>query len=127
MITILGSLVGLIPTLFKYFQQWQDGRNQLAIMQIQLQMMQAGLNMQLQEVAMNAQVAQVTSAYNTIKTNIGWVDALNGLIRPLIAIIYTAKMIYAMIYPELIELADHDYGIYSCVISFYFGGLIRFK
>lgn len=127
MITVLGALVGLLPNLFKYFQDASDKKQELAIMQMQLQMMQTGLKERLQEVEVNAQVAQSTAIYNTIKTNIPWVDALNGVIRPLIALIYTTKVVCAIYSPETIQLVEHDYGIYACIIAFYFGGLVRCK
>ncbi len=127
MITILGALVGLLPNLFKYFQDYQDKKQELEIMKLQVGMMQAGLNTQLQEVAINAQVAQTASMYSNMKVNIPIIDGINALIRPLIAIIYTIRMIMSITHPELVNLLDHDYGIYSCIISFYFGGLVRFK
>lgn len=127
MITILGALVGLIPHIFSYFKDVTDKKQELAIMQIQLSMMQANLNTQLQEVNINAQIADKQTMYNSIHTNIPFIDAINGLIRPLIAMIFTGKIVYAMIFPEQIMLAEHDYGIFSVILAFYFGGLTRFK
>ncbi len=127
MITIIGALVGLIPHIFQYWQDYTDKKQELGIMQIQLQMMQAGLNVQLQEVGINAQNAEMATMYNNIKTNIRFIDALNGAIRPAIAIIYTLRMIMSITHPQLVNLLDHDYGIYSCIIAFYFGGLVRMK
>lgn len=127
MITILGALVGLIPNIFKYLHDFQDKKQELEIMKLQIGMMQAGLNTQLQEVSINAQVAQTASMYSNMKVNIPIIDGLNASIRPLIALIYTVRMIMSITHPELVNLLDHDYGIYSCIISFYFGGLVRFR
>jgi hypothetical protein len=124
MITILGALVGLIPSLFKSFQQYHDNKQELAIMQIQMQIMQIGLKTQLQEVAINAQSANLNTMYSNMKVNIPIIDGINALIRPMIAIIYTIRMIMSITHPDLVNLLDHDYGIYACIISFYFGGVI---
>ena len=125
MITILGALCGLIPHAFKFFQDLSDKRQELAIMELQLQMSQANLNTQLQEVNINAQIADKAVMYNSIKTNVPLIDGLNGAIRPLIALIFTGKVVFAMLYSEQIQLAEHDYGIFSAIVAFYFGGLVR--
>ena len=125
MITILGALCGLIPHAFKFFQDLSDKRQELAIMELQLQMSQANINAQLQEVNINAQMADKAVMYESIKTNVPLIDGLNGAIRPLIAIIYTIRMVMSITHPDMVNLLDHDYGIYATIIAFYFGGLVR--
>lgn len=125
MITILGALVGLIPHMFKYFQDYTDKKQELAIMQLQLQMSQANLNIHLQEINVSAEVAQMSEMYTNMKVNIPFIDGLNASIRPIIAIVYTIRMILSITHPDYVNLLDHDFGIYSCIIAFYFGGLVR--
>lgn len=127
MLTILAGLVGLIPHIFSFLQARNDQVQELEIMKIQASMMTAGAAMQLQEVGMNAQAAEKTAIYQTMKTNIGWVDAFNGIIRPIIALVFIGKVVIAMYYPESIVLVDHDYGIAAIIIAFYFGGLAKFR
>lgn len=127
MITIYGALVGLIPHIFTFFQDYLDKKQELSIMQLQLQMSQANLSNQLQEINVNAQVADTNTMYSNIKVNLPFIDGLNASVRPLIALTYTARMILSITHPEYVNLLDHDFGIYACIIAFYFGGLVRSK
>lgn len=127
MITVISAFIGLLPHILKYFQAYQDNKQEMAILQLQYQMLQAGYKTQLQEVALNTQSQNIIALNQTSKTNIVWIDSVNGFIRPLIALVFTLKMLLSMAYPEHMVLVDHDYAIYSCILSFYFGGLVQYK
>lgn len=120
MFSIIGALVGLIPHLFKFFQTWSDNKQELAIMTMQMEMAKLQLNVQLQEVQMTVKASEVSSMYNNIKVSIPWIDGLNALIRPLLALLFVGKFIGSCTIEDL-PMTDHDYAILSCILSFYFG------
>ncbi len=122
---VLSLLAGLIPHIFTFFSGMLDRKQELAILNLQLEMSKANLNLQLQEVGINATIADKAIMYNNIRTNIPFIDGLNGAIRPLIALIYTIRMILSITNPNLVNLLDYDHHIYAAIIAFYFGGLVR--
>lgn len=134
MITILGSLIGFltssIPGIFKFFQDKNDKAQELAIMDKQIEMAKLNLQANLQSIEIQANTAQSQALYTTYKTNIGWVDALNGTVRPVLS--YAFFILYAYVkfmqYHLLPESAspvslwtDEDNLIFSACISYYFG------
>lgn len=124
---VFSLLAGLIPHILTFFNGMMDRKQELAIMQIQLAMSQANLNMQLQEVNMQAQIADKTVMYNNIKTNLPWVDGFNGIIRPVIALLYTGRIFCSIFYPEMVNQLEFDEHIFAAIIAFYFGGLAKYR
>ena len=124
---ILSLLCGLVPHIFTFFSGMLDRKQELSIMQLQLQMAQANLNLQLEEVNISSQLADKTVMYNNMKTSIPLIDGLNGAIRPIIALLYTGRMLLSITHPDLVNLLDYDHHIFAAIIAFYFGGLVSNK
>lgn len=125
MITLLGSLIGflssIIPDVVKMFQDRQDKKHELEILKLQIQREQTAFNQKLDAINVQADIAESKQLYSTYKTQIKWVDALNGTVRPVIA--YSFFFLYAFL---KIEFADNlwteeDQAIFAGIISFYFG------
>lgn len=149
MITILASLLGFLgsafPKLLNIFQDKQDKAQELAIMQIQMEMAKIGIQAQLDAVGMQANVAEQKILYSTYETGIPFVDKINGLVRPVIAyaffLTYFLTKIPAFIlaihdiyHGMQIALAtqyqlwsDSDSAIFAGIISFYFGSRAMMK
>ena len=89
MITLLGSLLGFIssmfPDLLKLFRDAQDRKHEITILQMQMEQQKLGASQRLEEIQVNADIAESSALYKTYTTGIGWVDALNGTVRPVIA------------------------------------------
>ena len=140
MITLLGSLLGFIsstfPSIVKLWQDAADKKQELAILQLQIQQQAAGAQQQLQEINAQADIAESAEIYKTYTTGIAWVDALNGTVRPVIA--YAFFILYALV--KLLSYAavansnavpfvvlhdtlwtEDDGAIFAGIISFYFG------
>ena len=139
MITLIGSLLGFIsamfPDLLKLFRDSQDRKHELKILELQMQQQAQGHTNRLEEIQVNADIAESRALYQTYNTGIRWVDALNGTVRPVIA--YSFFALYALMkllsYAALPEhgtsleviyqtlwTAD-DEAIFAGIISFYFG------
>jgi hypothetical protein len=125
MITLIGSLLGFIsamfPDLLKLFRDSQDRKHELKILELQMQQQAQGHTNRLEEIQVNADIAESR--------------ALNGTVRPVIA--YSFFALYALMkllsYAALPEhgtsleviyqtlwTAD-DEAIFAGIISFYFG------
>lgn len=139
MITVISSLIGFfgagLPKVLEYFQDKQDKKHELAIMQLQMEMANNANQLQLQAVQSQENIEEIKSIYKTFNTGIRWVDAFNGLVRPVIAFaliglyIVIEYMIFSLIYSnnmltlDLIEClwSDEDQALFTGIISYYFG------
>jgi len=130
MITLLGSLLGFLsaafPDLLKLFRDTQDRKHELRILELQTQQQAQGHSNRLEEIQVNADIAESRALYQTYNTGIRWVDALNGTVRPVIA--YSFFMLYASV--KLMQFSEglpwllwteEDQAIFAGIISFYFG------
>lgn len=138
MITLLASIAGfvssIIPEVVKYFKDVNDKKHELAILDKQIQYNQTAASRSLEEIHISRDIQEQASLYATYKTEITWVDAVNGLVRPILAYsFFITYMIvkylqYAAIsrtshvieYIEIIWSTD-DQAIFTGIISFYYG------
>lgn len=130
MITLLGSLLGFIsaafPDLLKIWRDTADRKHELAILQMQMEQQRQGHTNRLEEINVQADIAESRALYKTYHSGIKWVDALNGTVRPIIA--YSFFILYAVVkamqfsadLPWLLWTAE-DQAIFAGIISFYFG------
>lgn len=130
MITLLSSLIGFIgaafPDLLKLFRDAQDRKHELRILEMQMEQQRQGHAQRLEEVGIQADIAENQALYRTYNTGIRWVDALNGTVRPIIA--YSFFILYACVkvmhfsagLPWLLW-NEEDQAIFAGIISFYFG------
>jgi hypothetical protein len=130
MITLLGSLLGFLsaafPDFLKLYQNAQDRKHELRILELQMQQQTQGHVNRLEEIQVNADIAESQVLYKTYNVGIRWVDALNGTVRPVIA--YSFFILYAAVklmqfsadLPWLLWTAE-DQAIFAGIISFYFG------
>ncbi len=130
MMTLLGSLLGFIsaafPDLLKLFRDTQDRKHELKILEMQMVQQAQGHTNRLEEIHVEADIAESRALYKTYNTGIRWVDALNGTVRPVIA--YSFFILYAVVkimqfsagLPWLLWTPE-DQAIFAGIISFYFG------
>lgn len=138
MITLLGSLVGFIsaafPDLLKLFRDHQDRKHELTILRLQMEQQAQGHQQRLEEIHVEADIAESRALYKTYYSGIKWVDALNGTVRPVLAyafflLYFTIKcMQFAMVdlaspLPWHMEMlwSVEDQATFAGIISFYFG------
>ena len=139
MITLLGSLLGFIsstfPDLLKLFKDSSDKKHELAVLKMQMDFQAQGHQERIEEINTQADITESEALYKTYNTGIGWVDALNGTVRPVIAyaffILYAAVKImsYSTMNSHLVPFfamretlwTEDDAAIFAGIISFYFG------
>src|SRR3990167_4694345 len=99
MITLLGSLLGFlsagVPAFLKLFPDSQDNKHELKILEMQMEQQRLGHSNRLEEIQINADIADSRAIYKTYNTGIRWVDALNGTVRPVIS--YSFFMLYTAV------------------------------
>jgi len=138
MITLLASIAGFItsfiPELIKYFKDINDKKHELNILEKQIQFNATNANRALQEIQISQDIQEQASLYSTYKTEIKWIDTLNGSVRPVLAycffllymgvkyLQYTAiaSSAHVIEYLEVIWNVD-DQAIFAGIISFYYG------
>lgn len=138
MITLLGTLIGflgsLVPDAMKLLRDHQDRQHELTLLKLQMQQQREGVSQRLEEIQLQADVAQSKALYQTWRSEIRWVDALNGTVRPVLA--YAFFLLYALVKglqfsamtwdaPLPWQVAAlwgaEDQAIFSGIIAFYFG------
>ena len=138
MITLISSLIGFIgssiPSLFKYLQDKEDKKHELAVMQMQMEMQKQNMTQRLEEIKVNADVEELKALYATYNTGNNLIDGFNGTVRPVVTYLMMFLFIaikimqYTQLDPSTPEFAkldvlwdDEDQALFSGVISFYFG------
>lgn len=137
MITLFSTLIGLIsaafPDMLKMWRDHQDRQHELVLLRMQMEQQAAGHANRLEEVGIQADIAESQAIYRTFKSGIDWVDALNGTVRPVIA--YAFFLLYAGVKLWQFSLlsadplpwqynmlwGEEDRAIFAGIIAFYFG------
>lgn len=138
MITLLGTLIGfissLVPDLVKLFRDHQDRQHELMILELQLKQQREGFSQRIEEIHAQADIAESKALYKTWKSDIRWVDALNGTVRPVLA--YAFFFLYFVVKCMQFSLVnwdaplpwqlntlwgEEDQAIFAGIIAFYFG------
>ena len=138
MMTLLGSLIGFtsaaFPDLLKLWRDAADRQHELTILRMQMEQQAAGHTQQLEEIHVEADIAESKALYRSYYSGIRWVDALNGTVRPVLA--YAFFLLYFTIKCMQFAMVDlsnplpwhmtmlwsvEDQAIFAGIISFYFG------
>ncbi|CAB4195816.1 hypothetical protein UFOVP1299_36 [uncultured Caudovirales phage] len=141
MFTLLGSLLGfvssVVPSILKLFTDKADKAHELAIMDKQLEMQRAGAVQRLEEINVQADIAESQALYKSVvPSGVPWVDALSGTVRPVITYAFFALFMGVKGY-GLLAIMDNgvDVGtalmliwdvetaaLFAAIMSFWFGG-----
>ena len=145
MLALLGSLLGLLgalaPRLIQLFEAKQNHAQELELLEAhsrnQLRLIEAGVAGKMAEVNAWADTKAELAAFaaSMVPTGIKWVDALNGVVRPLLTVSFFA--LYAAIKAaqfyvisgegsdvasSLIALwGEEDWAAWAAIITFWFG------
>ena len=141
MITIIGSLIGfgtsMLPRAFDMFQDWQDRKQELEIMDRQIKMAEMRHTQKLEQLNVQADIAESKAIYKHASKmkNDGWVGSLRASVRPILTYLFFA--VFAIVKGAALYAAiayDHQdpvtaisllwdeetAGIFSSIIAFWF-------
>ena len=142
MLTLLASLLGLIgsafPEFIKLFRDSQDRKQELAILDRQMELQKLGHSQRLEEIQISADVAesQALYSYSNHSTGMPWVEALQSSVRPVITyaffVVFAVVKITALnskIQADGVFLAialqsvwdEESQALFAAVMSFWFG------
>ena len=142
MLTLLGSLLGFIsstfPDLLKFWQDKQDRKHELQILDRQMEQMRLGHNQRLDEIAINTDVSQSLALYkhDSQPSGVTWVDGLRASVRPVItygffilfawvklsAVVLLMNQGGLSINEALIQIWDAEtQALFAGILSFWFG------
>lgn len=137
MITLLGSLIGFISSLFpeliKLFRNYQDHKHEVQVLQIQVEREKYTSEARLAEIQAKADFQEVKVLHSTDRPGSKWVESFSATVRPVIAYgmfgLYAGiKLIAILKLPDnapvfmYLELwNEEDAGILAGILSYYFG------
>ncbi|MGB1648675.1 MAG: hypothetical protein ACPHBO_06260 [Cycloclasticus sp.] len=142
MLTLLGSLLGFIssafPDLLKIWQDKQDRKHELQILDRQMEQMRLGHNQRLEEITVNADINESLALlkHDSQPSGVKWVDGLRASVRPVITyaffLLFTTVKVSALyvlvvdqgmeFFVALPQIWDPEtQALFAAVMSFWFG------
>jgi hypothetical protein len=142
MLTLVGSILGFLgsamPEAFKLFREAQDRKHELAILDRQMELQKLGHDQRLQEIQVQADVAESQALYTYANrpTGVPWVEALQATVRPVITYAYFAVFATVKLAVLISLLGDaaitstvafttmwdgETQALFAAVMSFWFG------
>ena len=141
MLTLLGSLLGFLssafPDLLKLWKDRAERKQELEILDRQIELQHQGNTQRLNEIQVQANIAKSNALYTHASKSSGvkWVEALRASVRPIIT--YAFFILFAMVktaallkvLDEGIEITDalitvwdgETQALFATVMSFWFG------
>ena len=141
MLSLLGSVLGFgtsfLPKVMDFFQDKQDKKHELAIMEVQIRQQKEVAVQQLEMVNVEADIREIEAIQKSVKnTDVKWIDGLRGSVRPVITYCFFGLFIFVEIsaYVSLtasgisslqaVQLVwdDEIMALFAAVLSFWVGG-----
>lgn len=146
MLAILGSLIGLLgalaPRILGFFENRQNHQQELELInahaEVQLKLAKVTTDGKMAEINARADSSSELMAFaaSLRPTGIRWVDALNGVVRPLLTVAFF--MLYAAVkVGQYVIIADgssgsfamtivnlwseEDWAVWAAIVTFWFG------
>jgi len=112
MLTLLGSLLGFISSAFDLLRLWQDHqdrKHELAILDRQMEQMRLGHTQRLEEIAVEADIAESKALYrhDSRPSGVKWVDGLRASVRPVIT--YAFFLLFTTVKTAALYVDKHRY------------------
>ena len=142
MLTLLGSLLGFIsscfPELLKLWQDKQDRKHELAIIDRQMEQAKLGHGHRLEEIAVTADIQESLALlkHDSQPSGVNWVDGLRASVRPVITYGFFILFVWVKlssvvllinqgglsINEALIQIWDAEtQSLFAGILSFWFG------
>ena len=140
MITLLGSLLGFLVSIFpevmKYFNKKKDLSHELAVLDRQLDSMREGHFMRTQEITLQGQSQEQVALLESVHpSKVRWIEGLSSSVRPVLT--YAFFLLYTTVkVAQVFALRDmgaswtsgllqvwgvEDETLFVAVLSFWFG------
>ena len=141
MLSLMGSLLGFgtsfLPKVMDFFQDKQDKKHELAVMEVQIRQQKELASQKLEAINVEADIREIEALQKSIQpSGVKWIDGLRGSVRPVIT--YSFFILFAFVevsaYLSLTAsgvsgldaagaIWDEDTkALFAAVVSFWFGG-----
>lgn len=148
LVSLLSAFLGIfgaaLPEVFKLYREKEDRKHELSMLEAQMKFQSMEHTAKLEEINAAADIAEMYSlSSRTAETKIEWVNALDRLVRPIMAYwfmgIYTAVKVaqyYAAIevptdmpwlnastwYEAVLRIwGEEDMAVFVTIVTYYFG------
>ena len=141
MLSLLGSLMGFgtsfLPKVMDFFQDKQDKKHELAVMEVQIRQQKELASQKLEAINVEADIREIESLHKSMQpTGVKWIDGLRGSVRPVITYAFFGLFIFVEVSAYLSLTAagvsgldavnavwdEKTKALFAAVISFWFGG-----
>ena len=141
MLSLLGSLLGFgtsfLPKVMDFFQDKQDKKHELAVMEVQIRQQKELASQKLEAINVDADIREIESLHKSMQpTGVKWIDGLRGSVRPVITYAFFGLFIFVEVSAYLSLTAagvsgldavnavwdEETKALFAAVISFWFGG-----
>jgi hypothetical protein len=141
MLSLLGSLLGFgtsfLPKVMDFFQDKQDKKHELAVMEVQIRQQKELAAQKLEAINVEADIREIESLHKSMQpTGVKWIDGLRGSVRPVITYSFFGLFIFVEVSAYLSLTAagvsgldavnavwdEETKALFAAVIAFWFGG-----
>jgi hypothetical protein len=141
MLSLIGSLLGFgtsfLPKVMDFFQDKQDKKHELAVMEAQIRQQKELASQKLEAVNVEADIREIEALQKSMQpSGVKWIDGLRGSVRPVITYSFFLLFVFVEVAAYLSLTAQGVSGLeaagliwdgetkalFAAVISFWFGG-----
>tara|TARA_R100001086_G_scaffold195691_1_gene112469 strand:- start:152 stop:601 length:450 start_codon:yes stop_codon:yes gene_type:complete len=141
MLSLIGSLLGFgtsfLPKVMDFFQDKQDKKHELAVMEAQIHQQKELASQKLEAVNVEADIREIEALQKSMQpSGVKWIDGLRGSVRPVITYSFFLLFVFVEVAAYLSLTAQGVSGLeaagliwdgetkalFAAVISFWFGG-----
>jgi|TARA_R100000306_G_C4257824_1_gene83763 hypothetical protein len=141
MLSLFGSLLGFgtsfLPKVMDFFQDKQDKKHELAVMEVQIRQQKEIATQKLEAINVEADIREIEALQKSIQpSGVKWIDGLRSSVRPVITYSFFCLFIFVEVAAYLSLTASGVSGLdaaqiiwdeetkalFAAVISFWFGG-----
>ena len=102
MLSLLGSLLGFgtsfLPKVMEFFQDKQDKKHELAVMEVQIRQQKELADQKLEAINVDANIREIEALQKSMQpTGIGWIDGYRASVRPTITYAFFLLFIFVEI------------------------------
>jgi len=141
MLSLMGSLLGFgtsfLPKVMDFFQDKQDKKHELAVMEVQIRQQKELASQKLEAINVEADIREIEALQKSIQpSGVRWIDGLRGSVRPVITYSFFILFVFVEVAAYFSLTAQGVSGLdaagviwdedtkalFAAVISFWFGG-----
>lgn len=128
-----GGILRLVPEVIKWSDRAAERGHELSMLDAQYKLTalevnaRAAVEREQTDAAVIRAIADVSAAQTNARSGVAWADALNVLVRPVLAFSFFGLYLLNKAYAESWAWNDTDYSMLSGILSFFYIGRVYEK